>query len=89
MSIATETGPLRSSAVEDYSKAIYGLQERDGRAVSTTALAERLGVTAASASGMVKRLCELGLVTHRRYRSRPSSAIPPTTPTAIRSPRAS
>ncbi len=67
MSIATENSPLRSSAVEDYTKAIYGLQERDGRAVSTTALAERLGVTAASASGMVKRLCELGLVTHRRY----------------------
>jgi DtxR family Mn-dependent transcriptional regulator len=64
---APETGPLRSSAVEDYSKAIYGLQERDGQPVSTTALAERMGVTAASASGMVKRLCELGLVTHRRY----------------------
>ncbi|HEY5429209.1 MAG TPA: metal-dependent transcriptional regulator [Solirubrobacteraceae bacterium] len=67
MSATAETTPLRSSAVEDYSKAIYGLQERDGQPVSTTALAERLGVTAASASGMVKRLCELGLVTHRRY----------------------
>src|SRR5205085_2035048 len=31
------------------------------------ALAERLGVTAASASGMVKRLGELGLVEHRPY----------------------
>jgi DtxR family Mn-dependent transcriptional regulator len=67
VSTAAETAPLRSSAVEDYSKAIYGLQARDGQPVSTTALAERLGVTAASASGMVKRLCELGLVTHRRY----------------------
>ena len=64
---ATAETSLRSSAVEDYSKAIYGLQERDGQPVSTTALAERLGVTAASASGMVKRLCELGLVAHRRY----------------------
>jgi DtxR family transcriptional regulator, Mn-dependent transcriptional regulator len=36
--------------------------------VSTNALAERLGVTPASASGMVKRLGELGLVTHQPYR---------------------
>ena len=36
--------------------------------MSTNALAERLGVTPASASGMVKRLGELGLVEHRPYR---------------------
>ena len=58
---------IRTPAVEDYAKAIYALQMRDEQPVSTTALAERLGVTAASASGMVKRLGELGLVTHRRY----------------------
>jgi DtxR family Mn-dependent transcriptional regulator len=57
----------RSSAIEDYAKAIYALEERDG-SVSTNALAERLGVTAASASGMVKRLGELGLAEHRPYR---------------------
>src|SRR6266487_2071319 len=57
-----------SSAVEDYAKAIYALQRRGGGAVSTNALAERLGVTAASASGMVKRLDELGLVSHEPYR---------------------
>jgi DtxR family Mn-dependent transcriptional regulator len=57
----------RSSAVEDYAKAIYSLELRGGDAVSTNALAERLGVTPASASGMVKRLCELGLVEHRPY----------------------
>jgi DtxR family transcriptional regulator, Mn-dependent transcriptional regulator len=56
-----------SSAIEDYAKAIYALEEREGDAVSTNALAERLGVTAASASGMVKRLCELGLVEHTPY----------------------
>jgi DtxR family Mn-dependent transcriptional regulator len=56
-----------SSAIEDYAKAIYALQGRAGEAVSTNALAERLGVTAASASGMVKRLGELGLVEHRPY----------------------
>jgi DtxR family transcriptional regulator, Mn-dependent transcriptional regulator len=58
----------RSSAVQDYAKAIYALEQRGGDAVSTNALAERLGVTAASASGMVKRLGELGLVEHRPYR---------------------
>jgi DtxR family transcriptional regulator, Mn-dependent transcriptional regulator len=67
MSTTSEHTGLHSSAVEDYAKAIYALQMRDAQPVSTTALAERLGVTAASASGMVKRLCELGLVTHRRY----------------------
>ncbi len=53
--------------MEDYAKAIYALQRGDG-AVSTTALAERLGVTAASASGMVRKLDEHGLVTHVPYR---------------------
>jgi DtxR family Mn-dependent transcriptional regulator len=67
MSTTSETAALVTSAVEDYAKAIYALQARDEQPVSTTSLAERLGVTAASASGMVKRLCELGLVTHRRY----------------------
>jgi DtxR family Mn-dependent transcriptional regulator len=57
-----------SSAVEDYAKAIYALENIHGDVVSTNALAERLGVTAASASGMVKRLGELGLVQHEPYR---------------------
>jgi DtxR family Mn-dependent transcriptional regulator len=57
----------RSSAVEDYAKAIYALERRGGEAVTTNALAERLGVTAGSASGMVKRLGELGLVEHEPY----------------------
>ena len=59
---------LRSQAVQDYAKAIYALELREGEAVSTNALADRLGVTAASASGMVKRLDELGLVEHQPYR---------------------
>jgi len=57
-----------SSAIEDYAKAIYALEERGEGTVSTNALAERLGVTAGSASGMVKRLDEMGLVTHVPYR---------------------
>jgi DtxR family transcriptional regulator, Mn-dependent transcriptional regulator len=59
---------LRSQAVQDYAKAIYALELREGEAVSTNALADRLGVTPASASGMVKRLDELGLVEHQPYR---------------------
>ncbi len=58
---------IRSPAVEDYAKAIYALELRDGETVSTNALADRLGVTPASASGMVKRLGELGLVEHQPY----------------------
>jgi DtxR family transcriptional regulator, Mn-dependent transcriptional regulator len=58
---------VRSTAVQDYAKAIYALERRDSETVTTNALAERLGVTAASASGMVKRLGELGLVEHQPY----------------------
>jgi DtxR family transcriptional regulator, Mn-dependent transcriptional regulator len=59
---------LRSSAVEDYAKAIYALQARGAGAVTTNALADRLGVTPASASGMVRKMDELGLVAHQPYR---------------------
>jgi DtxR family Mn-dependent transcriptional regulator len=60
--------PSISSAVEDYAKAIYALETRGDGSVTTTALAERLGVTAASASGMVRKLCELELVSHEPYK---------------------
>ncbi len=60
--------PAASSAVQDYAKAIYSLEARGGAPVHTSAVAERLGVSAASASAMVKRLAEQGLVEHVRYR---------------------
>lgn len=56
-----------SEAVENYAKAIYAIQQRDGT-VTTNALAERLGVTPASASGMIKKLDGLGLVSHVPYK---------------------
>lgn len=68
MSLSAHSDVLRSPAVEDYAKAIYALEGRAQKPVSTNALAARLGVTAASASGMVKRLHELDLVTHEPYR---------------------
>lgn len=55
-----------SSAVGDYLKAIWSLSH-DGPA-STNAIAERLGYTPASVSGMLGRLSESGLVDHVRYR---------------------
>ena len=57
-----------SHAVEDYAKAVYVLEERGGGPVTNNAIAERLGVTAASASSMVKKLDGLGLVAHVPYR---------------------
>ena len=42
-------------AVEDYLKTIYDLTH-DGERASTNQIAERMGVTAASASGMVQKL---------------------------------
>jgi len=58
---------MLSASVEDYAKAVYVLESRDGVA-STTALAERLGVSAPAVSAMVKKLAGLGYVTHVRYR---------------------
>lgn len=58
----------RSHAVEDYAKAIYMLETRENEPVSTTALADRLEVTPGSVSAMVRKLDELGLVTHQPYR---------------------
>ncbi len=52
---------------EDYLKAIYELEQR-GDAAGTNDIAARLGIAAASVSGMVQRLARLGLVKAERYR---------------------
>jgi len=59
---------VRTPAVEDYAKAIFSLQSREDAPVSTNALAERLGITPGSVSAMLKKLDELGLISHVRYR---------------------
>jgi DtxR family transcriptional regulator, Mn-dependent transcriptional regulator len=56
-----------TAAVQDYAKAIYTLQSRHG-AASTNDLAALLEVRPASVSGMLRKLSELGLVEHERYR---------------------
>ena len=56
-----------SDAVEDYAKAIYGLQRQAPGPVTTSALAERLGVAPSSVTAMLKRLDDLGLVRYQPY----------------------
>lgn len=57
---------MHTQAVEDYLKAIYEVGR--GEPASTSALAERLGVSPASVSGMLKKLVGLHLVAHEPYR---------------------
>ncbi|HLM26461.1 MAG TPA: metal-dependent transcriptional regulator [Thermoleophilaceae bacterium] len=59
--------PAISHAVQDYAKGIWSLQRRNEGPVSTSALADRLAVSPASASAMLKRLEELGLVRREPY----------------------
>jgi DtxR family Mn-dependent transcriptional regulator len=59
---------LRTPAVEDYTKAIFSLESRHDEPVPTKTLAERLEITPGSVSAMLKRLDELGLITHVPYR---------------------
>ena len=56
-----------SQATQDYLKCIWTLQEWTGGSVSTTALADRLGVRTSTASDAVKKLAEQGLVEHIAY----------------------
>jgi DtxR family transcriptional regulator, Mn-dependent transcriptional regulator len=56
-----------SQSQEDYLKALYQLRHED-RSVTTSELAERLKVSAASATEMLGKLASLGLVEHDRYR---------------------
>jgi DtxR family Mn-dependent transcriptional regulator len=59
---------MRSSAVEDYCKAIFTLESRREEPVATNALADRLGITPGSVSAMLRKLEDLRLVTHLPYR---------------------
>jgi DtxR family transcriptional regulator, Mn-dependent transcriptional regulator len=54
-------------SVEDYLKAIYRLSPQ-GRPAATSEIAQRLELSPASVSGMVKRLSEQGLLEHVPYK---------------------
>ena len=56
-----------TAVMEDYLKTVHSLAERGHDRVTTSRIAERLGLSPSSASGMVRRLAELGLVEHQRY----------------------
>ena len=56
-----------SDAVQDYLRVIYNLQTESSR-VKTSTLARRMGVSAPSATAMVKKLAALGLADHQPYR---------------------
>ena len=56
---------LLSPQIEDYLKQIHSLEQ--GGKVSTQALADALEISSPSVSGMLKKLAELGLVTHHKY----------------------
>ena len=63
--------PRHSPAVEDYLKVIYEIrQEAGAKLVGTAALAEKLGVTRASVTGMLKKLAASTehLIVYTRYR---------------------
>ena len=63
---AVNQEPRPTPAVEDYLKTIFHLSSERGTA-GTSAVAERLGVTAGSVTGMLKRLAEQGWVEHVPY----------------------
>jgi DtxR family Mn-dependent transcriptional regulator len=56
-----------SDAIQDYLKELYKLQAAGERA-TTSALARRMGVSAPSATAMIKKLADLGLVVHTPYK---------------------
>jgi DtxR family transcriptional regulator, Mn-dependent transcriptional regulator len=56
-----------SDAIQDYLKELYKLHAAGERA-TTTALARRMGVSPPSATAMIKKLAELGLVEHTPYK---------------------
>lgn len=58
---------LLSHAAEDYLKQLYLLQDGPAAKVGTQALADALGVTPASTTGMLRKLTELGFVAHAAY----------------------
>ena len=58
--------PALTDAIQDYLKEIYKLGS-EGEDASVSALARRQGVSAASASAMVKKLAALELAKHQPY----------------------
>jgi DtxR family transcriptional regulator, Mn-dependent transcriptional regulator len=56
-----------TASVEDCLKAVYELERSGDAAVSTTDLANRLGVAPPSVTGMMRRLADSGLIEYEPY----------------------
>ncbi|MCP8998688.1 metal-dependent transcriptional regulator [Pseudarthrobacter sp. RMG13] len=56
-----------SSSIEDYVKVIYGFTEWQDKPITSSQLAQRLGVANSSVSEMVRKLKDQGLVDHKPY----------------------
>ena len=56
-----------SSSIEDYVKVIYGFTEWQAKPITSSQLAQRLGVANSSVSEMVRKLKDQGLVDHKPY----------------------
>ena len=57
---------MLTPATEDYLKTVYKLEDAN-EVVATNAIAERMDVSAASVTNMMKKLSEMGLVEYARY----------------------
>lgn len=58
---------MNSFTVENYLKAIYKLLEKGEKSVTTTALAERMSIKAATVTDMIKRLSDKKLIHYEKY----------------------
>jgi DtxR family Mn-dependent transcriptional regulator len=58
---------MLSAKMEDYLKVVYELQRADGEPVSTSAVAEALGVTPPTATSALDTLAEHGFVNREKY----------------------
>lgn len=56
-----------SSSIEDYVKVIYSFTEWQDKPITSSQLAQRLGVANSSVSEMVRKLKDQGLVDHKPY----------------------
>jgi len=56
-----------SSSIEDYVKVVYSFTEWQDKPITSSQLAQRLGVANSSVSEMVRKLKDQGLVDHKPY----------------------
>jgi len=68
MTNPSQTEKRATNTADQYVKAIYLVQQVEDGPASTGALAERLGVSPATANEMIGKLAERGLAEHEKYK---------------------